>query len=75
VPDNNCFKVAENAGHSGFYEDRFECQCEASAVCRHMSPLKKTLRVDVDLELDVALAPGRAGEPFPQIGRKIEATR
>ena len=45
------------------------------ARCAPLLSLKKTLRVDVDLELDVALAPGRAGEPFPQIGRKIEATR
>src|SRR5262245_28069509 len=37
--------------------------------------LKKTLRVDVNVEADLALAPGRGGEPFPQIGGEIEATR
>src|SRR5262249_57456276 len=36
--------------------------------------LKKTLRVDVNVEPDLALAPGRGGEPFPQIGGEIEAT-
>src|ERR1700730_2561292 len=30
---------------------------------------QETLRVDVDLELEVALRLGRGGEPFPQIGR------
>src|SRR5262249_5166338 len=38
------------------------------------SGLKKTLRVDVDVEPDLALAPGRGGEPFPQRGGEAEAT-
>src|SRR5215831_16705420 len=47
----------------------------ASALRATSSGLKKTLGVDVDVEPDLALAPGRGGEPFPQIGREIEATR
>src|SRR5262245_10828576 len=45
------------------------------ARCKHrlswrVAPraLQEALRVDVDVELDVALVLGRGGEPFPQIG-------
>src|SRR5262249_14486010 len=55
--------------------DRFDGTCWARAVRATPSGLKKPLRVAVDLEPDLALAPGRGGEPFPQIGREIEATR
>ena len=52
-------------------DERYEC---AVQFARELA-LKKTLRVDVHLEPDVALALGSGGEPSPQIGRKIEAAR
>src|ERR1700730_14771748 len=39
------------------------------------SPSHKTLRIDVDRELDIALGFGCGGEPFAQIGRQVEAAR
>ena len=36
---------------------------------------QKTLRVDVDVELDRALRLRRGGEPVAQIGREVEGAR
>src|SRR6478735_12729415 len=36
---------------------------------------KKTLRVDVHLEPEIAFALGRCGNPAPQIGREIKGAR
>jgi len=38
-------------------------------------PSQKTLRIDVDIELDRALRLRRFGEPVAQIGREVEGTR
>jgi hypothetical protein len=37
--------------------------------------LQKTLRIDVDFELDRAFGFRRVGEPFAQISRQIETAR
>src|SRR5207249_850116 len=37
--------------------------------------LKKTLRIDIDLELEAALGFRRGGEPFAQIGREVVVAR
>ena len=41
----------------------------------HSRRLQKTLRIDVDIELDRALGLRRGGEPFAQISREIESAR
>ena len=41
-------------------------ECQAS---------QKTLRIDVDFELEITLDLGTGGEPLPQIFRQIEAAR
>ena len=42
---------------------------------RNAIPSQKTLRIDVDIELDRALRLRRFGEPVAQIGREVEGAR
>src|SRR5438128_854917 len=47
----------------------------AMTASRALPSLQKTLRIDIDLELKVALRLRTSGEPFAQILRQIDAAR
>src|SRR5215472_6960250 len=58
---------------------RVEAQARSRAPGRAKAAawraLQEALRVDIDLEPDLALGLGRGGEPLAQIGREIEVAR
>src|SRR5580692_8579898 len=44
-------------------------------VARGKNPSQKTLRIDIDVELDRAVPFRRRGEPVAHIGREVESAR